>query len=189
MAQEVHRRAAKGALGKVENQAGRPELVENLPEVHHVLLAGLACHQDVVDVDEDEVQAVEDPVHVPLERHPRVLEPEGHPQELEEAEGCDDGGLGHRRLLQGDLQVAVLQIQGAEDCAAFQLAREVTQVGHRVLVGLGGEVEAAEVSAWPPTAVLLLHHVERAAPLAVGPPDDSVPFPGSEDLLGGAQLV
>ena len=34
-------------------------------------------------------------------------------------------------------------------------------------------MEAAEVSAWLPAAILLLHQVERTAPLAVGPPDDT----------------
>ena len=64
MAQEIHRRAAKGALGQVEDQAGCPESVEEFPEVDDVLLVGPAGHQDVVDVDEDEVQAVED-LHCP----------------------------------------------------------------------------------------------------------------------------
>ena len=72
-----------------------------------VLLAGLAGHQDVVNVDEVEVQPVEDAVHVPLESHPRILESLGHLQELVEAKGGDDGGLGHRRLLQMDLKVAI----------------------------------------------------------------------------------
>ena len=94
VAQEIHGRTAKGALGEVENQASRPEPVEDLPEVYNVLLAGLAGHQNVVDVDEDEVQAVEDPVHVPLEGHPRVLESEGHAQGLVEAKGGDDEVLG-----------------------------------------------------------------------------------------------
>ena len=58
----------------------------------------LADYQDVVDVDEDEdeVQAVEDSVHVPLKSQPCILEPKGHAQELVEAKGGDDGGLGDR---------------------------------------------------------------------------------------------
>ena len=103
MAQEIHGRAAKGALGEVEDQVSQPEPVENLPEVYNVLLAGLAGHQDVIDVDEDKVQAVEDTVHVPLEGHPCVLEPEGHAQELVEAKGRDDGSLRDCRLLQRTL--------------------------------------------------------------------------------------
>ena len=60
------------------------------------------------------------------------------------AEGCDDGGLGDHRLLQWNLQVTILQVQGAEDSAAFELAREISQVGHWVLVCWRGEVKAAE---------------------------------------------
>ena len=124
-----------------------------------VLLAGLAGHEDVINVDEDEAQSIEDLVHEPLEGHPCILESKGHVQELEEAKGCDDGILGDRRLLQG---------------------------WHRVLVCLGDEVEAVEVSSWLPATIFLLHQVERTALLGVGPPDDSIPFPGCKDLLGGA---
>ena len=107
-------------LGRCRTRpASPPELVEDLPEVYNVFLAGLAGYQDVVDVDEDEVQAIEDPVHVPLKSHPCVLEPKGHAQELVEAKGSDDGGLGDPQLLQGDLKVAILQIQGAEDCSSL----------------------------------------------------------------------
>ena len=122
MAQEIHRRVAKGALGKVEDQASRPEPVEDLPEVDDVLLVGLAGHKDVIDVDEDEAQAVENLVHEPLEGHPGILESKRHAQELKEAKGCDDSGLGDSQLLQEDLKVAVLQVKSGEDCAAFQLA-------------------------------------------------------------------
>ena len=86
-----------------------------------MLLAGLAGHQDVIHVDEGEAQTVEDLIHEPLEGHTSVIEPKGQAQELKEAKGGDTGSLGDHRLLQGDLQVAILQVKGAEDCAAFQL--------------------------------------------------------------------
>ena len=44
--------------------------------------------------DEDEAQAVEDLVHEPLKGHPCILEPKGHAQELKEAKGWDESGLG-----------------------------------------------------------------------------------------------
>ena len=72
----------------------------------------------------------------------------------------DDSCHGNRQLLQGDLQLAILQVQCAEDGAAFKLAQEVSQVGHWVLVGSSGEVEAAEVATGPPSAILLLHQGE-----------------------------
>ena len=71
MAQEIHGRVAKGALGEVEDQASQPESVEDLLEMGFVLLAGLVGHKDVINVDEDKAQAIEDLVHEPFGRSSR----------------------------------------------------------------------------------------------------------------------
>ena len=69
-----------------------PEPAEDLTELGDVLPAGLDGHQDVIDVDE--VQAMKDLVHEPLEGHPCILQTKRHVKELKEAEGCDDSSLG-----------------------------------------------------------------------------------------------
>ena len=53
-------------------------------------MLGQRSHQDVVQLDADEVH----PVHEALEGVPRVPHSEGHNTELPQAEGSDDGGLG-----------------------------------------------------------------------------------------------
>ena len=53
-----------------------------------------ACHQDVVQVHEQEVQILEDGIHQTLKSLGGVLEPERHTEELKEPEQGDHCRLG-----------------------------------------------------------------------------------------------
>ncbi len=67
MAQEVHGRHAKDTLRRVDLEAVVLEAGQHLAEVLHVLLGGGGGHEDVIDVDHDEVRVSHDLVHEPLE--------------------------------------------------------------------------------------------------------------------------
>ena len=83
---------------------------EDLTEVCFVLLFGVAGDKDVVQVDEDEGDAVEDAVHQPLECLGGILETKGHAEELPEPEGSDDGRLGDVGQCNRDLMIAAHQV-------------------------------------------------------------------------------
>ena len=58
-----------------------------------MLLFGAAGNENVVEVDENEGDAVKDAIHQPLKRLGGVLEPKGHAEELLEPERSDDSCL------------------------------------------------------------------------------------------------
>ena len=82
MAQEFHRRSTKGALGQVEDEASLFELMKHFPQVEKVLLPVPVGYQDVVYIDEDELESVEDVIHVALKGHSNIFEAERHSEEL-----------------------------------------------------------------------------------------------------------
>ena len=54
-----------------------------------------ACHQDVIEVYEQEIQILEDRVHEPLEGLCGVLEAKWHTEKLQKSERCNHCCLGH----------------------------------------------------------------------------------------------
>jgi hypothetical protein len=60
----------------------------------------------------------------------------------------------HRYLI-----ITLSKVNFAKDLAPSDPGRKIQHVGQRIRVRLRDQVEAAEVSAWPPRPVLLHHHV------------------------------
>ena len=65
------------------------------------------------------------------------------------------------------------EIQLGEDGAAVQVGGEVLDVGQRVAVVGGGQVQTAVVAARPPGAVRLGHHVQGRRPRRQGAADNA----------------
>ncbi len=70
-----------------------------------------------------------------------------------------DVGWLHRYLI-----ITLSKVNFAKDLAPSYPGRKIQHVGQRIRVQLRDQVEAAEISAWPPKPVLLHHHVWRAGP-------------------------
>ena len=101
----------------------------------------------------------EDVVHVALKCHAGVFKAERHPEKLEQSKRCYNGRFGRRCSLQRNLQIAILEVEGAEDRATLELAGKICKVGNRIFIRLGCQVEAAKISTRSPAPVLLLDHV------------------------------
>ena len=86
------------------------EPVEEGGQVALVLLGISAGDQDVIEVDEQEVEALAHGVHEPLKGLCCVPESERGPEELIEAEMCDDSRFVDVLLCHRDLMVAAHQI-------------------------------------------------------------------------------
>ena len=82
MTQEFHWRLTEGAFGQVEDETRLLEAAKYLSKVEQVLLPVPAGDQNVVDIDEDELEPVEDVIHVALKGHSGIFEAERHPEEL-----------------------------------------------------------------------------------------------------------
>ena len=76
--------------------------------------------QDVVEVDEDEVQIAAYSVHESLKRLGGILQPEGGPHELPQAERCDHSGLGDVSRSDGDLVISTDQVDFGKNCFSSQ---------------------------------------------------------------------
>ena len=150
-----------------------------------VLVEGGGGDQDVVQVDEHEVEVPAHAVHQPLEGLRSVAEAEGNFDELPEAEGGDDRGLGHVSWVDADLVVSSDEVHLGEHRLALQEVGGIRQVRDRIPVGFGDQVEAAEISTGAETAVLLGHAVQRGGPGGGGAPDDAQLLHGLELLLCG----
>ncbi len=128
VAQKIQLAGPKLALLAVDHETEVPEPLEKELEVLQVRNQVRAAHYDVVQVHENKWQAIRYPVHHPLERVAGVAEAETHPQELVQAEGGDDGGLGNVPGMHGDLVVALAEIHLAEDAASGHLCRKVHHI-------------------------------------------------------------
>jgi hypothetical protein len=134
----------------------------------------LRCYQNVVDVAKGEGEASQHLVHHPLEGLARVPQSKWHADEFNQAKRRDDRRFLHVRRGHRDLMIFLLQIELGEDVAALQAAREVVHPRERILVRLRDEVELPEVTAGPPAAVGLAHHVEGRCSAAVGAANDAL---------------
>ena len=123
------------------------EAVKQEHQVVFVFFRGLACHQDVVQVHEQEVQILENGIHQPLEGLGGVLETEGHAEELKEPERGDHCRLWDVVGVDRDLMIPADEIHLGEDDHAGQVGREVMDAGDRVPVILGDAIELPEIPA------------------------------------------
>jgi len=85
--------------------------------------------------------------------------------------------------------VSLDEVDLAEDGSSVQAIGEVLHVWQGVPVWRYDGVEPPVVTAGPPGAVLLGHHVQGGRPGGVGPADDTCCFEFFELGFGDAQLV
>ena len=100
---------AEQALQVYDHPVVREE-VDDLTEVCFVLLFTQAGDKDVVQIGEDDGDAMKNAVHQPLECLGDVLKPEVHAEELPESKGSDDSHLRDVCLCDRNLVVATNQI-------------------------------------------------------------------------------
>ena len=160
MAEVLHAGPGKLALGEADEEAVVSQEAENLAEMVEVGTAVRTGDQDVIQVDKTERETVEDPVHEPLEGLGGVPQTEGHPEELEQTKGGDDGGLGDVIGGHGDLVVPLKEVNLGEDGAAMEVIGKILDVGEGVTVMEGGVVQTAIIAAGAPRTVGLGDHVE-----------------------------
>ena len=91
VSEEAQAGCSKNALLSVDDNSMLLEPVKNQFEVLQVFLLAVTGDQEVIDVGVGEVEASQDLIDEPLKGLCRVLQSEGHPSELEQAERCDDG--------------------------------------------------------------------------------------------------
>jgi hypothetical protein len=115
-----------------------------------MLIWGGAAYQDVIQVAESKIQSAQDLVHESLERPAGAPQTKRHAKKLPESEGGDNRRFVNVALLYWDLVVAFTKIQLAEDSATAQPRREVLNVGQRVGIRCGSQVQAAIIAAGPP---------------------------------------
>ena len=109
VAKEGHLSLSKKALGQVHHQNKGPQSLEDQAEVANMGGKIRAGDEDVVQVDEDEWQVYDQPVHHALEGVASVPEAKGHGKPLKQTKGGDDGGFGNVPLGHGDLVVPQLK--------------------------------------------------------------------------------
>ena len=121
------------------------EAVEEDHEVLFVFSRSLACHQDIVQVHEQEVQVLEDGIHKSLKSLGGILKPKGHTEELKKSKRGD-----HRRHriigVDQDLVITADEVDFTEDDFAGQGGRKVMDARNWVPVVLGDAIELAEVA-------------------------------------------
>ena len=120
------------------------EAVKEDREVASVFIAVSACHQDVIQIHEEEIQVLEDGVHESLERLGGILKPKWHTEELKKAEWSDYRGLRDVLRVDWDLVVPTDEVHFAEDALAGEVGREVMDSGYWVPVILTLAVELPE---------------------------------------------
>ena len=91
------------------------EAVEQDHEVLFMFFGSLACHQDIVQVHQQEVQVLEDGIHQSLESLGGVLKPERHAEEFKEPERGDHGRLGHVIGVDRNLVITTDEVDFTED--------------------------------------------------------------------------
>ncbi len=75
-----------------------------------MLLQGLAGHNDVNKVDEDEGKSGQNPVHHPLESTSSIPQAKWQAQKLKEAKRGDDGSLRNVIWMHKNLKITLSQI-------------------------------------------------------------------------------
>jgi len=143
-----------------------------------------AGHEDVVQIDENERKVPEKMIHEALKGLCRVFQAERHGEELEEPKRRDDSRFGNILRSDGNLVIAFHKVELGEDVAAMETGGKILEVGQGVAVMNGGQVEAAEITAWPPGAVGFGHKVKRRRPGTVGAANDAGCLQFGEFSLG-----
>ena len=123
------------------------EECKDLGQVLSVFGSVLACYQDVVQVHESIRKVSEYAIHEALEGLCRVLQAERHAEELEEAEGGDDGSFLDVLTAHGNLVVPFHHVDLGEDGATRQPFVEGLDVRQGIGVCLRGRVQPPIVSA------------------------------------------
>ncbi len=118
--------------------------------MQEMFIRGGAAYEDVVQVAERKIQPTQNLVHESLERLPGIPQAERHTQKLPESEGGDNRRLVNVSLLYWDLIVAFSKIQLSEDSASTQSCGEILNVGQRVGIRCGGQIQAALIAAGSP---------------------------------------
>ena len=111
---------------------------------------GWGGDEDVIEINETIRKMAKNPVHESLEGLCRVAEAERHPKELEQAEGCDDGGLGDVLGVHGHLEVTFGEVEFAEDVTAMEICRKILDIGEWIAIMLGVVVQSAVIAAGAP---------------------------------------
>ena len=106
---------SKQALVTVDNEAKGDESMEKEFEMFQVFLLIHRCYEDVIQVDEDEVQIQEAPVHQPLHSLGRVLKSKRRTEVFKQTKRSDYCTLHDILLPDGDLVVPVHEVNLAEN--------------------------------------------------------------------------
>ena len=167
-AQELDRRLADVALGRLEAQAGSAQDLEERAQAADVGRAD----RDVVEVSALG-QVAQDRVHEALERRRRRREPERHDDELVKAERRDERRLRDVLGRDGDLPVARAEVQRREGVGAAEGVHEVFHERHREGVLDGHGVQPPVVDAEPVLAVLAPDQHNGCGPRRTRGPHDA----------------
>ena len=131
---------AKNTLGEIHQGTVGFEDVQNGGEVREVRGEVRTGHQNVIQVDKDKRKIPEKVIHEPLKCLGSVAETEWHFGELKKPERSDNGGFRDIRGSDRNLVVTLHQVQFGENCGAMETGGQVVEVGERIVVGDGLEV-------------------------------------------------
>ena len=109
----------QNALWSLHNHAVGGESLEDYIQVLEMLLDAIACHQDIVDIDENAGNVAEDFVHESLEILASIFKPEWRAREDKQAKRSNYGRLGNVFVRDGYL------VQFGKDGLALQLGGEI----------------------------------------------------------------
>ncbi len=110
MAKKLDFPHSKFALLSIDDQASRSEAAKNFLHILLVLLQGLAGHNNVIKVDEDEGKSGQNLVHHPLEGTSGIPQAKWKAQKFEEAKRSDDGRLRYVIWMHKNLKITFSQI-------------------------------------------------------------------------------
>ncbi len=153
MAQKRDVGSGKRKFFQVNDKAVSLKVGEQLLKVKEMLLMGGTGDDNIIQIPEAEVEASKDPVHHTLECIPCISQTEGHPQVLEEPERRGDRRLRYVRGVDRYLVISLSEVDLTENRTTRHFHREIHNIGQGVGIRGSHQVEAAEVSARPPTAV------------------------------------
>ena len=114
-----------------------------------MLFRRCAADQNVVEIHENEIESVADGIHQSLKSLRCVYQTKWCPNELEEAEWCDDCSLADVFCSYRNLVVAKYQVDLRENRSTRELRSIVLDLWHRIAVGRGDVIEASVVEARP----------------------------------------
>ena len=123
-----------------------------------------AGNRHVFEVDKDEGQTGQNAVHHALERGTCITQTKRHADELKNAKGCHDGGLGDVVWEHLYVVVPLDEVKRGEHMGASHIVREILNVPIGLPVRHCSIVELAKISTGVPKTVRLWHHMKGRGP-------------------------